>query len=306
MTRRRVLAAAVAAGIAAVLAGCASSGGDGPVELLVVSTRDGDYAIYAMNAEGDGEERLTDESGDPATPAGLFFQIEPAWSPDGTRIAFASKREGSFDIYAMNADGSDTVRLTSTREDDNHPSWSADGERIVFSRGAPADLWVMNTDGSDARAILGGMPSDTQPAWSPDGTTIAFTRRAPGTSVRDLWLVRPDGSGLRRLTSLQAVSDGPDWAPDSATIAFATNALNDQFDVYTVPIGGGQPRRVTVTSEDSFEPAWSPDGAAIAYSEEGAIYTKAVGGETSPEATQLTDPSSNDASPAWRPPQNVP
>jgi Tol biopolymer transport system component len=301
VTLLRFLAAAAAAAIAAVLAGCAGSDNGGPAELLVVSTRDGDYAIYGMSADGGGEERLTEESGDPATPAGLFFQIEPAWSPDGTRIAFASKREGNFDIYVMSADGSETVRLTSTPEDDSHPSWSDDGERIVFSRGAPGDLWIMNADGSEARALLRDGAADTQPTWSPDGALIAFTRRQPGTSIRELWLMQPDGSGVRPLTTLQAVSDDPGWAPDSATIAFATNVLNNQFDVYTVAVDGGRPRRVTVTSVDSFEPAWSPDGTAIAYSEEGAIHAKQVGSETSPEATQLTDPAGNDSSPAWRP-----
>ena len=77
-----------------------------------VSTRDGDYAIFQMNANGGAEHRVTDEAGNTEV---LFFQVEPAWSPDGTKIAFSSRRNENFDIYVMNADGTGTKRLTSTR-----------------------------------------------------------------------------------------------------------------------------------------------------------------------------------------------
>ncbi len=86
-------------------------------------------------------------------PSGLFFQIDPAWSPDGSTIAFASKRSGTFDLYAMSRDGSGTRRLTSTKEDDTQPTWSPDGDRIAFARGASSRLFVMNADGSGARRV---------------------------------------------------------------------------------------------------------------------------------------------------------
>ena len=106
-----------------------------------------------MSTSGDDEQRLTDADVDASTPEGLLFQIEPAWSPDGSTIAFASKRSGNFDLYAMSADGSGTRPLTSTKDDDVQPDWSPDGKRIVFARGSPGRLFVMDADGAGARRV---------------------------------------------------------------------------------------------------------------------------------------------------------
>jgi Tol biopolymer transport system component len=295
-----VLGVAVAACVTTLLAACAGSS-DGSADLLLVSTRDGDYAIYTMSADGGSEKRLTDDAGDPSTPRGLFFQVEPAWSPDGRRIAFTSNREGSFDLYAMDAEGTATARLTATPADDRDPSWSPDGRRIVFSRGTPGDLYVIDADGSSVRRLAATPAHDAQPAWSPDGRWIVFTRKAPGTSIRELWLVRADGSGARQLTSLEAVTDAPAWSPDGTRIAFATNVHNVQFDIYIIGVEGTGRRRVTVTAEDTFEPAWATDGATIAYSEGGAIYSKRMTDDQYAEGKRLTDAASNDSSPVWRP-----
>ena len=145
-SRVRAVGPVLAIGTALLLAACGGSDDSDP-DLLFVSTRDGDYAIYSMSASGDDQQRLTDTEVDPSTPQGLLFQTEPAWSPDGSTIAFASKRSGNSDLYAMDADGSGTRPLTKTKEDDAQPDWSPDGERIVFSRGSPTRLFVMNADG---------------------------------------------------------------------------------------------------------------------------------------------------------------
>jgi Tol biopolymer transport system component len=295
-----VLGVALAACLTTLFAGCGGSGG-GAVDLLLVSTRDGDYAIYTMSADGRGEKRLTEAAGDASTLRGLFFQVEPAWSPDGTRIAFSSNRAGSFDLYMMAADGTGTRQLTATRAEDRDPSWSPDGRRIAFSRGTPGDLHVMDADGSSVRRLVESPADDRQPEWSPDGRWIVFTRKEPGTSIRELWLVRPDGSDARQLTSLDSLVDAPAWSPDGKRIAFATDVRNVQFDIYSVGVDGKRQRRVTVTSEDSFEPAWSSDGATIAYSEGGAIYSKNAADDAYAEAKRLTDAASNDSSPEWRP-----
>jgi Tol biopolymer transport system component len=295
----RALGIAVAASVTALLSACAGSDG-GPPDLLLVSTRDGDYAIYGMRADGGNRERITEELGNPSSPSGLFFQVEPAWSPDGSRIAFSSKREGSFDIYSMSADGRETQRLTREAGDESDPSWSPDGKRLVFSR-APGDLYLMEADGTGAQPLLTYGARDTQPAWSPNGRWIAFVRKTAGTSIRELWLVRPEGTGLRRLTSLEAVSEAPAWSPDSTRVAFATDVRNVQYDIYSVGVDGKARRRLTVSADDSFEPAWSPDGETIAYSEGGAIYSKEVAADPYAEGKRLTDSASNDSSPEWRP-----
>src|SRR5687768_2836567 len=123
MTIRRLAGVLVAIVTAIVGAGCGGSDEARP-DLAFVSTRDGDYAIFEMNADGGSQRRLTPrESTGASSPARLFFQVEPAWSPDASQIAFSSGRSGSFDLFVMDADGTGTRRLTSGKQDDSHPTW---------------------------------------------------------------------------------------------------------------------------------------------------------------------------------------
>jgi TolB protein len=282
---------------ALLLGACGGSGDDPEPDLVFVSTRDGDYAVFGMTADGGAERRLTETDVDASSPRGLFFQTDPAWSPDGRTIAFASRRGGTFDLYAMNADGTGTRRLTATRDDDGDPTWSPDGRRIAFARGTPARLFVVDGDGSNARRVTDGESEEADPAWSPDGRWLAYSRREPGSSIRELWLVRPDGSQRRRLTSLAGVAEAPAWSPDGRRLAFSAMVDDARFGVYTVRVDGEDVRHLT-SDEDSFEPAWSPDGGTIAFSRQGAIV--AIDARTGAERT-LTEGENNDSSPAWRP-----
>ena len=293
------LRACVAAGVAfiAVALGCTSCAGSSEKrdDIVFVSTRDGDYALYAMGVDGEGEHRLTDERGDPSSTDGLYFQVDPAFAPTGRRIAFSSRREGSFDLYVMNADGSETQRLTATKEDDARPSWAPDGNRITFGR--DRSIYVMEADGTNARRITRDTAEESQPSWSPDGNWIAYVRRTPGTSARELGLVRPDGSERRALTSLSSASFSPSWSPDSKRIAFSAAINSTTYDLYTIAVDGKRMQRLTGSTDDSFEPAWSPDGKAIAFSRGGSIVAIDLQGN----ASELTDAENNDSSPAWNP-----
>jgi Tol biopolymer transport system component len=278
--------------------GFGGCGGDDSVasDIAFVSSRDGDYAIFTMAADGSGEGRLTEAEGDAEGQDDLFFQIEPSWSPDGTRIAFASGRSGSSDIYVMNADGTGTKRLTSGEQNDTHPTWSSSGQRIAFAR--DGDIYAMNEGGSGPRRISDVTAEESDPAWSPDGAWIAYVRRTPGTPVRNVWVMRPDGSGRRALTRQNGRAFTPAWSPDSDRIAYATNAEGDLYELFTIGIDGKGLRRVAPTTGDNFEPAWSQDGTKIAYQEAGAIFTIELG---SGEVEKLTEYENNDSSPAWNP-----
>ena len=294
----RLLRAAPVAFLALLLGGCGGSTAARP-DLAFVSTRDGDYAVYEMNAGGEGQNRLTESEGTGAASQSVFFQVEPDWSPDGTSIAFASQRSGSFDLYVMAADGTGTRRLTSTKDDESSPSWSPEGDRIAFAR--EGDIYVMNANGSGARRISDVTAEEAEPAWSPDGSWIAYARREPGTPLREIWIMRPDGTDRRQLTELQSASYSPAWSPDSTRIAFATNNRISQYDIYWVTVATGRTTRVTVSEQDSFEPAWSTDGNSIAFSENGAIHLASVVTEGASQVEEITDPADNDSSPAWNP-----
>jgi Tol biopolymer transport system component len=292
VTRLAVWSGFVAA-LILVLGGC-GGGGEGS-DIAFVSTRDGDYATFAMDASGGGQHRLTKIDIDTSSLEALFFQVEPAWSPDGTQIAFSSRREGTFDIYVMKADGSDTRRLTSTKQHDSHPSFAPDGQQIVFGR--DGDIFVMRADGSNQHRISDPLSEEVEPSWSPDGEWIAYVRRTPGTPVREIWLAHPNGSDRHKVTNFVTTIAGPAWSPDSKRIAFSGALEGTVYDIYSVGSGGKGLHRHTQSTEDAFEPAWSPDGSTIAFMRDGAIVTIDQTGNTE----EITNRDNNDSSPAWNP-----
>ena len=276
-----------------LLAGCGSSVSKRPPAFLFVSTKDGDYAIFGADAEGDHVRRLTEEKGDPTSPEGLFFQVEPAWSPDARRIAFASLRSGKSHIYVMRADGTGTRQLTSGPLGDDHPSWSPDGRRIVFAR--EGALFVVPSAGGRAKRVGRGPGQAADPHWSPDGRLIVYDYRVPGSPVREVYVMRPDGTGNRQVTRLQHTSGLPAWSPDGKRIAFQSNLRLGHFEIYTIGTDGKGLRQISKSIVDVIQPAWTPDGR-ISFARDGAIWVR-----NGDAPTRLTSGQTNDSGPAWRP-----
>ncbi len=164
----------------------------------------GTLVLFMMNVDGTGLVRLTDHRcGD---------DIMPAWSPDGTRIAFVSDRSdqnscGGWDIYVMNADGSNVQRLTTYQGQGNgaiSPTWSPDGAKIAFmsDRDGNPQLYVMNGDGTAQNRLTNNTADDRDPSWSADGTELAFSSTRDGDYA--IYVMNADGSAQRR------ISPGPD------------------------------------------------------------------------------------------------
>jgi Tol biopolymer transport system component len=276
-----------------VASACGSSSPPTP-DLVFVSTRDGDYALFGVAADGGDEHRLTKQKGDPATPSGLFFQTAPAWSPNGTRIAFASRRDGPSHIFVMGLDGQDVRPVTSSARDDDRPTWSPDGRRIAFGR--EGALFVAPAASGAARRLGRGLGSADDPAWSPDGKLVAYDYRRPGFSIREIWVMGADGRNPRQVTRLGAVSAWPSWSPDSRRLAFHSNTGGGHYEIYSIGVDGTDLRKETRSQLDTIDPAWSPDGKRIAFSRDGAIWTVDRDGHT-----KRVTSAENDSSPAWRP-----
>jgi Tol biopolymer transport system component len=172
------------------------------------------FDIYTANPDGTGLMPLTSTAAQEA---------RPAWSPNGTRIAFAADYSGQWDIYVMNADGGGVTRLTTDPALDYSPDWSPDGTKLVFasSRGSSSttyrDLYTMSADGSSQNRLTTHLSneSDYVPAWSPDGTRIAFERGDSGRGDR-IYTIKPDGSDLTLIAAQGEPGCWLDesWSPD--------------------------------------------------------------------------------------------
>jgi len=161
-------------------------------EIIVASSRGGKFRLYSIERSNLSQLRpLSADTGQ---------QIDPAFSPDGARIAFVSNRDGNAEIYAMDADGSHVTRLTSDPQLDGHPVFTPDGQAILFQSqrtGGKLQIFAMNADGTGVKQLTQDSVS-LAPAVSPDGRTIAYV------SLRnknyDIWLMNRDGSNQRQFT----------------------------------------------------------------------------------------------------------
>lgn len=183
-------------------------------EILLSSTRRGNLpTLFAL-------DRATPGHMIPLNRDTTAQQLDPAPSPDGSRVAYVTDRDGNAEIYVMNADGTNPQRLTDTPATEGAPSWTPDGAKIVYASNAAGTstgtfhIWIMNADGSDQRQLTEGASSDFQPAVSPDGKTIAFTTDRDGGSNYNIYLMNADGSNLRQFTKELVPETNPVWLAD--------------------------------------------------------------------------------------------
>ena len=226
-------------------------------------------------------------------------------SPAG-RIAFASDRDGNFEIYVMNADGSGVTRLTNNPASDGAPAWSPDGSRIAFvsERDGNVEIYVMNADGTGQTRLTNNPDGDQVPVWSPDGGQIAFY-----SDIRDgidilnsgIYVMNADGSGVTGLSNDPAFDYAPDWSPDGSKIAFISSREGN-YDLYVMNADGSGVTKLTDDLPWHAYPAWSPDGSRIAFMAEldGNVDIYVMNTDGSGQ-TRLTDHPAKDYLPHWAP-----
>jgi TolB protein len=234
------------------------------------------------------------------------------------RIAFASDREGNWDIYVMNADGSGEPRnLTKSQGEDHDPAWSPDGRFIAFQSKQDDDeeIYVVEVDSlRQPKPLTHNEANDYHAAWSPDGQLIAFTSEQDGNE--EIYTMRADGSSEPlNLTKNPFDDNHPTWSPDGRFLAFASERDNQKMEIYAglnkaeiymMTADGADPIRKTGHVNGAYLPAWSPDGryiAFIAYRERDRqpdIYMIDLQDtETIPDPIRLTSQGRRNLSPAW-------
>jgi hypothetical protein len=256
-------------------------------QLAVVMTVNGNADIYLVNTTGAVLSRLTSD---------VAYDINPAWSPDGSKIAFASARDGNDEIYVMSADGSGQARLTFDGGSDRHPTWSPDGGRIAFVswRSGNSDVYVMNADGSNLVRLTSNGAEDSDPDWSPDGSKIAFTSRRDGYDLA-IYVMNADGSGAARFSS-GGYDVQPDWAPDGTKLVFSRTYCD--YDCWSNLIVQSVSGSVVELAPGGSDPVWSPDGGWIAF---GAAFGAGGVSAIRPDGTGQVLILGNAYQPAWKP-----
>ena len=233
--------------------------------LVFASTRNSEQAdLYLKKVEGSALTQLT---GDPAA------DVQPCFSPDGTKVAFCSNRSGNWDIWMINRDGTGLVQLTRDRGDEIAPSWSPNGTQLAYTvwgyRTHQWEIWTLNVEQPATRSFLAhGM----FPKWSPDGKRIAFQRaRQRGSEWFSVWTIDLVDGEARRPTEV-AQSDAaacvsPTWSKDGKMLAYCAvhpkgptdttgGRVPSGADVWVVDLATDLRMKLTDDTASAFNPVW--------------------------------------------------
>jgi hypothetical protein len=262
--------------------------------------------IYLISVDGNAGQRVTEmEQG----------ACQPAWSPDGKRLAFISPCASNQEIYdrssifIINADGSGLTPLPTTLGGDFDPAWSPDGSRIAFTSlrdSGRAQIYVINLDDNSVQPISNNFFRDVQPSWSTDGEKLAFVSSRLDNKI---WLINADGSGEPALftRSGDLKNSHPVWFPDGRRILFT-----QRMDLSSIPrLAAGYENERGIYSETQIsveikprrEGSFSPDGQWIAYEgwpegENHDIFIMTLNGL---DDHRITDDPAYDFDAAWQP-----
>lgn len=244
-----------------------------------------------MNPDGSGITRLTNNSA---------ADVLPDATRDGTKIVFASARDGNYEIYSMNADGTGQTRLTNDSAIDYDPTISPDGSKIAFlsTRSGNYDIWLMNANGSGLQNLtVNSSAPDLYASWSPDNGKLLFTSSRDGNE--EIYVMNANGTGQTRLTNNTTRDTTPVFSPDGNMIAFQAERDGNR-EIYAMnPDGSGQVRLTNNLAADQ-TPYFSPDGTQLTFTSDRAgnseIYTMKLDGTG---IVRLTNSTAQETSPAW-------
>lgn len=232
--------------------------------------------------------------------SGIMPTAEAAAALNG-KIAFVRVASGDFQIFVMNADGTNPVQLTSSAGN-LAPSFSLDGSKIAFvSRrdGGNDEIYVMNADGTNQTRLTNNTGRDSDPSFSPDGTKIAFWSTRDGNG--EIYVMNADGANQTRLTNNTTNDAFPGWSPDGTKIVFESGRDGNE-EIYVMNADGTNQTRLTNNSVSDGEPCFSPDGTKVVFERAATTSIQIVvmnADGTNP--VQLTSSASSNLSPVFSP-----
>jgi len=247
--------------LAGVFPGCTGDSLEGTI--VFQSSRDGNFEIYAMAADGSSQRRLT------FSPAN---DILPRWSPDGRNITFASDRDGNWEIYAMRADGSMQQRLTHGEGSNTSPFWSPDGRKIYFISTRDVingEIYRMDPDGSGAERMTNDSTVKDRPVISRRGPHVVYVINDRGRY--SLAVFEPDRGPSTPITPAQFNSVDPSFDHDGVKVLFTADR-DGAPEVYEVARNGGELKRLTFDGTGARTPCATSSEHHILISEKGSIY----------------------------------
>lgn len=180
------------------------------------------------------------------------------------KIAFLSKRDGNFEIYTMNDDGTDLTRVTKSKTDKLMPRWSPDGSKILYlsKNGSRYELWMIESSGQGQTKLADKCSIDSSPLWSPDGSKILFMVK--NGFKNEIYVVNNDGGGRVRLTENGLEGSAPSWSPDGSKVLFLQKKKED-ISIYLINPDGTGRQKLIKDPGVCLGPIWSSDGKKIAY-----------------------------------------
>jgi len=255
--------------------------------------------IWIMNADTTGKTQITFGSGD---------DDHPAWSNNYKKVVFSSNRNGAWELFAVNADGTGLKKLTTTAggSQDLNASWAPDGARIYFSRLTPdpataswrSQIYSVNPDGTGLTKISNETTAALYyPSVSPDGNKIAVVRLPLGAAWDDarLYTMNIDGTGLTMLTDGWLGDSQPAWSPDGTKVAFTCRAgLTAYRDICVVNADGTDRKGIVTLPGQQENPSFSRDGSSIVFesyaSSSGTLFSVKPDGSGTVQLTSNLDP----------------
>lgn len=226
--------------------------------LVFVLQTGGTKELYYCDYDGGNQRRLTTLNS---------LSLSPCWSPDGSRIAFTSYRDGNPDMYVMNVASKKTEKISSKKGINIAPDWTPDGGKIALTlspKDGNSEIFTLDVQRRTLERITDHWATDVSPSWSPDGRQMAFVSSRSGNP--QIFIQSMSERSVRRVTYGRGnYNTSPDWSPRGERIVYA-GMTEGRFNIHSIAPDGSQYRQLTAGQGSNEDPSWSPDGRYIAFS----------------------------------------